>query len=412
MEKLAIDGGNPVCEGLQWGRSLIGTEEKEAVHKLLEDSIANGKAFDRYGGEHVDAYEQEYAAFANTEYATAVSSGTAAVHTAISALRLEPGREIICAPITDPGAVAPVLMNLCIPVFADTAAGGFNMCAAGVEKVLSDKTAAIVVGHIAGEPADMDPILKLTAAQGLPVIEDCAQAHGAEDKGRPVGGMGTAGCFSLMSGKHHTAGGQGGMVVTNDRELYLNAKRFADRGKPFESESTTNLFMGINYRMTEFEAAVGRVQLKKLPGFVARRRELALRLADGIKDLEAVALPIGRPDSKPVFWFLRMLVDEDKLSVDKAQFGAALKAEGVPSAHTYTNIIYTQKWLKERNTYGTSQLPWTLPGAADYDYTDSCPNAEAANASHMLISFNESLSDEHMDKTAEAIRKVAAAYAR
>ncbi len=150
--------------------------------------------------------------------------------------------------------------------------------------------------------------------------------------------------------------------------------------------------------------------------FGPRRRggqpELALRLADGINDLEAVNLPTGLPETKPVFWFLRMLVDEDKLSVDKAQFGAALKAEGVPGASTYTNIIYTQKWIKERNTFGSSQLPWTLPGVGEYDYTGSCPNADAANAAHMLISFNESLSEEHMDKAAEAIRKVAEAYSK
>jgi perosamine synthetase len=214
-----------------------------------------------------------------------------------------------------------------------------------------------------------------------------------------------------MSGKHHTAGGQGGMITTNDHEVYVNAKRFADRGKPFESDSPTNLFMGLNYRMTDLEAAIGRVQFKRLPQFIENRRRLAARLEKNIKGLKAVRLAMGLPHAPSVFWFLRVFIDAAKLTVDKTTFSKALAAEGVPGAHTYTNIIYTQKWIAERNTFGTSQIPWTLPQVKQkYDYTGSCPNAEAANASHLLISINEGLTEQHMDVAAEALAKVEAAY--
>ncbi len=411
MGKLAVNGGTPACEGLVWRRSLIGEQEKNAVINLLEESMKTGKAFDRYGGIHVDEYEKEFAQFVEKEYATAVSSGTAAVHTALAALRLEPGTEVVCAPITDPGAISPVLLNLCIPVFADTDPDTFNMTREGVEKILSEKTGAIVTGHIAGEPADIGPIAELAQQKGLPLIEDCAQAHGALYKGKVVGSFGDAGAFSLMSGKHHTSGGQGGMVVTDDWEIYITAKRFADRGKPFESDSPTNLFMGVNYRMTDLEACIGRVQLERLPSFIKRRQERAEYLFKQLEDLESVRPGKILEDTEPVYWFLRLFIDESKLTVTKEEFAKAIEAEGVPAAPTYSNIVYKQKWFKEKNTFGTSGIPWTLPQyGQEISYEDTCPNAEKALATHMMIYFNESVTEEHMDKAAEAFQKVEKAY--
>lgn len=413
MSILAVDGGIPVCTDTDWGRHLIGEEEREAVMNLFDESLHKGSAFDRYSGEHVDAYEKEFAAYIGCKHATAVSSGTAAIHAALSALRLEPGTEVICSPITDPGAVSPVVLNLCIPVFADTLPGTFNINREGVEKVISGRTGAIVAGHIAGEPADMEPIAELGRERGIPVIEDCAQAHGAEYRGKLAGTLSDAAAFSMMSGKHHTSGGQGGMVVTDDNELCVNAKRFADRGKPFGSDETTNLFAGLNYRMTELEAVIGRVQLKKLPAFIAGRSKLVDHLADRISGLESVSLGRILEDTKPVYWFLRIHVDESKLKVTKEQFAEALEAEGIPSAPTYTSIIYIQKWFKEKQVFGTSGLPWSLPGNdRDIVYEGSCPNAEEALASHLMISLNESYTEKHMDMIAEALGKVEKAYLR
>jgi len=411
MPKLAIDGGSPVLPDGAGARRFIGEEERVAALRVLDRAIHRGGGFNRYGGEEVDAYEREFASFVGTQHATAVSSGTAALHAAVAALHLQPHTEVVCSPITDPGAVMPVVMMQCIPVFADTYPWSFNASPEGVERVLSDRTGAVIVGHIAGEPADLDAIHDLAAARGVPVIEDAAQAHGATYKGRMAGSLGTVSCFSMMSGKHHTSGGQGGMVLTDDEALCLEAKRFADRGKPFASEEASNLFLGLNYRMTELAAAIGREQLKKVPRFVARRRALAERLFGLVAPLDAVHQPEIQADTEPAYWFLRLRIDTEPLKVDKEQFARALRAEGLPGSGTYTSIIYRQKWFAERNTFGVSGLPWSAADRA-YDYDGCCPNAEKALADHMILAWPETYADDVVDAFGEALQKVESAYRR
>jgi perosamine synthetase len=410
MPHLAIDGGSPVITEPFHPRLLIGQEERDAVSALFDRVVSGGGAFDRYGGQEVDAYEKEFAAFVGTLFATATSSGTAAIHSAIAALQLEPGDEIVSAPITDPGAISPVLMQNCVPVFADTDPETFNMTAEGIEKVLSGRTRAIVVGHIAGEPADIGPIIDLANRNHLVVIEDCSQAHAAEYKGRMLGSIGQMGAFSTMSGKHHTTGGQGGVVTTNTEEMYWNAKRFADRGKPFGSDATENLFMGLNYRMTEIEACIGRVQLKKLPSIVDRRRKFVERLGRGIADCQAARLGRIVEGASPSYWFGRLRLDTDRLEVDKAQFTKALRAEGVGCAETYVKPMYDQHWIAQRRTYGNSGHPWTASYGREINYTHCCPNAEHALAAHMILHWHEDLSEADADLVAEAIAKVEKAY--
>lgn len=412
MEKLALEGGKPAVPVTGRARLLLGQAERKAVVELMDRSIAQGKAFDRYGGVEVDAYEKEFARWVGFKYATAVSSGTAAIHSALGALRLEPGTEVVCSPITDPGAIAPVLFNQCIPVFADGSPESYNVQPEGVEKVITRRTGAIVVAHIAGEPCRIAEIAAIARRRGIPLIEDCAQSHGATYRGRLTGSFGTMAAFSLMSGKHHTSGGQGGMVLTDDEELYWNAKRFADRGKPFGSSEPTNLLLGLNYRMTELEAAIGRVQLRRLPGFVSRRQRLAGRFARRLAETKAFRLGWVPPGARSAYWFLRVRVDLERLTVDKEQVARALAAEGVPAAATYTSLIHVQKWFAERRTFGESGLPWTLPGARKIDYSDCCPNAARALERHVIVHFHESLSDAVIDGMARAFAKVDRAYAR
>ena len=414
VERLAIDGGPAKCAGCDWKRTLLGAEERAAVLELMDRSIAGGLAFDRYGGTEVDAYEREFAAFAGCAAATAVSSGTAAIHSALAALHLEPGSEVICPPITDPGSIAPVLMQQCIPVFADTAPESFNVSAPEVEAVWSEHTAAVIAAHIMGEAVDMAPLAALARERGVPLIEDCAQAHGAGYRGQPVGSLGDAGAFSLMGGKHHTAGGQGGMVVSDDAALILEAKRFADRGKPFGAEATEagSLFLGLNYRMTELEAAIGRVQLRKLPRIVARRRRIVARLRELLAPVPAVVFPPLVARSSASWWFIRLRIDPAHLRVDHDRFAAALAAEGVPCRPRYRFFIYRQPWIRERRTFGESQLPWSLPGRArPVDYEGSCPHAEETVERCLLLSLNESCTDDAVEAVAAAVIKVAAAYA-
>ena len=412
-EALAVEGGEPVRATKFSSRLVIGTEEREAVLALLDREMALGGGFDRYGGTEVDAFEAEFAAHIGTAFATATSSGTAAIHSALGALRLEPGDEVITSPITDPGAVMPIVWLGCIPIFADVDPETFNLDPRSVAERVGKRTRAIIVTHLAGQPAELEPILALARQRGLTVIEDCAQSHDALYRGRLVGGLGNIGAFSLMSGKHTVAGGQGGMVVTNDEAIYWNAKRFADRGKPFNSPEPRNLFLGLNYRMTELEAAIGRVQLRKLSSAISRRRSLVAQIRERIADLETVRVGKVIEEGESSYWFIFIWVDVARLSVPKERFAEALAAEGIPAQASYDYIAYEAPWIRDRQTLGSSGYPWSaFPHARDLDYRDSCPNARQAIASHLMVYFHEGWTEREVDDLATALRKVERAYLR
>ena len=389
----------------------MGPEELQAVVDLIKACIAEGGAFDRYGGVNVDAYEKEFAEYHDVAFATATSAGTAAIHSALGALRLDIGSEVISSPITDPGAVAPILFQNCIPVFADADPETFNMDPESVKERISDRTRAIIAGHIAGQPCDMDPIMEIAEDHDLIVIEDCAQAHNALYKGKKAGTMGHMGAFSLMSGKHTTSGGQGGMVITDDEELYWNAKRFADRGKPFGSYVPGNMFLGNNYRMTELDAAVGRVQLKKMHKIVEARRRIVARIEEEIRDLQAVRLGRVIGGAVSSYWFAFLRVDESKLKVGMEDFGKAVRVEGVPVGGKYDALIIKQPWIRDRQTYGQSQCPWCCPfWDKEITYEGSCPNARRAIDTHLVMGVHECYTEREAVDIAAALRKVESHY--
>ncbi|HWL53172.1 MAG TPA: DegT/DnrJ/EryC1/StrS family aminotransferase [Chthoniobacteraceae bacterium] len=393
----------PLCPPGAFRRSLISEAEEAAALAAIRTARQEYTAFDRYGGVEVDAYEQEFAAHVGTRFATATSSGTAAIHTALAALDLPPGSEVVCPPITDPGAVSPILFHLLIPVFADTDGRTFNVTAEAIRKVITERTRAIIVAHIAGEPCDMDAIMEVAREHGLPVIEDVAQAHDATWNGRPCGSFGTLAAFSLMSGKHHTSGGQGGMVLTSDEKLYWRAKSFADRGKTFGQPGVGD-FAGLNYRMTELEAAIGRVQLRRLPGFVQHRRALAARLGQRLAGSSLFEIGSIPEKGVSVYWFLRLRVKRDDAETLKPAIAKALQEHGIPAAPTYTSIIYQQPWFAEKRVFGSSGIPWTLPQCQVVpEYEHCCPLAEKALREHLLISWNESLAEETIDRLADAL---------
>lgn len=408
---LAIDGGVPIRVDPIPHRIVVGPEEREAVIGLLDREMAVGGGFDRYGGIEVDAFEAEFAEHLGVHFATATSSGTAAIHSALAALRLEPGSEVISPPITDPGAVMPIVWLRCAPVFADVDPETFNLDPTSVAERITDRTRAIIVTHLAGQPANLTPILDIARRHHLTVIEDCAQAHDAVYKDMLVGGIGHAGAFSLMSGKHTVAGGQGGMVVTSDEEIYWNAKRFADRGKPFNSTETRNLFLGLNYRMTELEAAIGRIQLQKLPNVVARRRSLAAGVTERIADLETVRVGKVLDKVKSSYWFLFLRVDRARLRVTKERFAAAVRAEGLPVFPSYEHVVYDAPWLRDLYSSVQPRVP-TLSTAGDCgsDTPEPCPNARKAVEDHMLVGLHEGWTDREVDDLAQALRKVERAY--
>jgi len=408
--KLAIDGGTPVRENPFPPRIMFDDREMEVTVEIMRKCMIGDQALDRYGGTHVDAYEREMADYVGTRYATATSSGTAAIHAALGALRLEPCSEIITSPITDPGTVAPILLQNCIPIFADVDYDTMTLSPQSIQARITEKTRAIIVVHLAGQPCDMDPVVEIANRYKLTVIEDCAQAHGSRYKGRIAGSIGDMGTFSLMSGKHTTSAGQGGMVTTSDAALYWNAKRFADRGKPFNSSDPTNLFLGENYRMTELQAAIGRIQLTKLEAIREKRQYVIDCLQERMQDLQAISLWNIRSYADINPWFCFLHYDSAKMTVDKWRCAAALQKEGIPVGAHYVTPIYNQTWIKNRQSYGSSGYPWTAKEARPVDYTHCCPRAEQALDDHMTLYIHEGWGQKEIDDVMASLRKVEDAY--
>ena len=194
-------------------------------------------------------------------------------------------------------------------------------------------------------------------------------------------------------------------------KLHWQGRRFADRGKPFNSEETRNLFLGLNYRMTEVEAAIGRVQLKKLPRIVERRRELVAALEERIGDLESVRLGKVIEGAKSSYWFLLVRVEDSMLSVSKDEFAEAVAAEGVPVTAHYGYVMYEAPWIRDRQTYGQSGCPWTCPlYGREIKYEGSCPGAQEAIEKHMVVHLHEGYTEREIEDIANALRKVERAY--
>jgi len=410
--KLAIEGGTPVRTAPWPKRHLFGEEERRVVLELFDTAIETGDAIG-YGGPHEAAYEEDFARFLGGGFADLVNSGTSAVFAALGGLELEPAGEVIVSPITDPGGVMPVALLNLVPVVADAAPGTFNAGAAEIEAVLTPHTRAIIVAHIAGEPADLDPILELAGSRGLPVIEDCAQSHGALYKGRPVGTLGTLGAFSTMSGKHHATGPQGGVVFTRDEELHWRCRRFADRGKPLNLDVASNVRAGLNLNGNDLAAAIGRTQLKRLPAIIDGRRRIAAGIREGMGNLRAVQPGRELPDTEGVYWFLRFRVVAERLSVEKDGFAKAVAAEGIPVGVSYRHIPSEAAWFRDRQVFPPSDYPWGLPAyQGDRDASFPCPQAVEAAESHFIMSIHEAFGEAEIADTLAALGKVEEAYLR
>ncbi|MGC8976466.1 MAG: DegT/DnrJ/EryC1/StrS family aminotransferase [Candidatus Ratteibacteria bacterium] len=406
MEKLVIDGGKPIRKKPFPQRIMFDEKEVKKINEMMKKATKEetAKYLDRYAGTEVDKYEKEFAEFFGTKFATSTSSGTAAIHSAIASLELEPGDRIITTPITDPGTVMPILFQGLIPLFADVDFYTLNLTDRTIEEKIDKKTKAIIVVHLAGVPCEMDRIMEVAKKYNLKLIEDCAQSHASIYKGRYVGTFGDIGVFSLMSGKHMTSGGQGGMIITDNEEYYWLSKRFADRGKPFGIENPKgNVSLGLNYRMTEIQAAIGRVQLKKIKKIAEKRFKIVEELRNGFKNFKAFSL-WKRPDnSKPNYWFCFVRVDEERLKYDKYKIAEILRKEGLPVGAHYVIPMYENPFIKERKTFGSSGYPFN-PYAQNIEY--KCPFAEKALNSHITLYINECWTKKEVEDTIKIFERV------
>jgi dTDP-4-amino-4,6-dideoxygalactose transaminase len=414
MSDLAVNGGTPVrTEPLPSVGNISGRDLGEAELANLKDVIQSGKLF-RFGGTYVDRFEQEFAAKLNIKHAVAVTSGTAAIHTALGAINLDVGKEVITTPITDMGTVAPILMQNCIPVFADLEPDYFTVAPESVESKISDRTGAIIAVHLFGQPCDMDAIMEIGRKHGVPVIEDCCQAYFADYKGRLVGTMGDIGCFSLQQSKHMTSG-DGGILVTNDDNLATRARLFMDKGWPRGGEVRDYLFLGVNYRMNELSGAVAAAQVRKVESVVERRRRVADSISAGIRNVPGVIPPKKRSGCKSSWWLYPMMIDENMLSISPKEFAKALSAEGMGAGHGYIGKpIFMSPVLQEKATYGASQCPFVCPYyGKDITYAEAdCPNTLEILRRLITLPCNEFFTDADVADVAKAIGKVASASAK
>src|SRR5213078_3302753 len=277
------------------GRTL-GDEEIALVAEAIRSGTLTSTK-----GTFVKTLERRFAELLGVKHAWACASGTAAVHTTIAAIDPEPGDEIITSPITDMGALAPILYQGAIPVFADVDPDTLNVTAATIRARLSPRTRAIMVTHLFGNPCEMSEIMTLARARGIAVIEDCAQALGTRYDGRPVGTLGAVASFSLQQGKHVTTG-EGGLVATNDSALARRMVLFINKAWGYGDPQPDHYFLALNYRMSELQGAVALAQLHKAEDVVRCRRDGAARLTASLADVPGLAPQQTPPDSAPVFW--------------------------------------------------------------------------------------------------------------
>jgi dTDP-4-amino-4,6-dideoxygalactose transaminase len=410
IKKPAHVHGGPKVRRLPWPRRRhFDKHERDAVLKLMNKEIRHGGVI-IYDGPEEKAYTEAFAQYLGGGLAKAVNSGTNAVYVALRALDLEPGSEVIVPPITDAGGCMPVAVMNCIPVPADSDPGSINTSAEQIEKVITSRTSAILLAHVSGNPLNMDPILKLAESRGLPVVEDCAQAHGAAYKGRMVGTMGAIAAFSTMFGKHHSTGAQGGVVFTRDTMLFARARQIVDRGKPYGVVSPSgNEVASLNFNQDEISMAIGRVQLAKLSGAIAARRTFVAAVEKRLSGFESVSVVRPPADSVGSYWFLLLKLNLAKLQCTNHDFATGLYAEGINGVSGgYPFYPTDQPWYRHAIVYGESRLPWSL--VQESPRTFELPNAHAANRMMVRVDVHEQLGDQEALDLSTAIQKVARYY--
>ena len=382
------------------GRTLGDEEIALAAEAIRSGTLTSTK------GTFVKRLERRFAELLGVRHAWACASGTAAVHTAVAALDPEPGDEIITSPITDMGALAPILYQGAIPVFADVDPHTLNVTAATIEARLSPRTRAIMVTHLFGNPCDMDAILALAHARDIAVIEDCAQAFGARYDGRPVGTLGAVASFSLQQGKHVTTG-EGGLVATNDDALARRMVLFINKAWGYGDPQPDHYFLALNYRMSELHGAVAVAQLPKLDAVVQSRITTAARLTERLRGLRGIVTPRMSPRSVHTYWKYCLQVDGGCVAGGAVELGRRLKERGIASSPRYIQKpAFMCEVFQKQRTFGTSRYPFTLarPEAVDYDRA-RFPGTFAGLEEVLVLPWTERYTDEHVDYIADSVRE-------
>ncbi len=358
-QELAINGGKPVRDKLlPYGHQWIDEDDIAAVIEVLRsDWITQGPK--------VSEFEEKFADYVNAKFAVAVSSGTAALHTACFAAQIEKGDEAITTPITFAASANCVLYQGGTPVFVDIDADTLNIDPEEIKKKITKKTKALIPVDFTGRPADLENILQIAKDNKLIIIEDASHALGATYKDSKIGSISDMTIFSFHPVKHITTG-EGGMVTTNNKEYYERLKLFRTHGITKDKDKLLNYDgpwyyemqeLGYNYRLTDFQCALGLGQLKKIDKFIQRRREIVKKYNSEFKNIPEIKIPeINPADSNPVWHIYMIQLNLDKLKEGRREIFEALRAENI-GVNVHYIPVHLQPYYQKRFGYRQSDFP-------------------------------------------------------
>ena len=430
-EKLAIHGGEPLRTRPFGPRWHFGEGEKRHLADVIDEAAEPADTPDRQrwrSRTKVNAFCSVIAERHRVGFAVPTNSATSAIHTAIAAINPEPGDEVITTPVTDTGGILGIMLQNCIPVFADSDRDTFNIDPDDIDRRITERTRAIIATHLHGNPCDMGAIMEIGRMHGIPVIEDCAQAHLAQYQGQLVGTIGDMGILSF-GGKTLTTGA-GGMLMTDNEELAMRASNFVRKGSenaiPFRSSHAPEpepvetrgyaVFLGTTYAMTDLEAAVGLAQYDRWDDATEVRLRTAEILNEVVPHLPGFRVQQVRPGDVNTYYVYAYRIDPEAAGVSSADFAAAVKAEGVPDCngpYIEGRALHTYPLFTEEETYGQSRFPFVdEQGNRRVDYSGvSLPVIERELPNSGSILFRNSYTEDDARDIAAAMKKVSDYYA-
>jgi dTDP-4-amino-4,6-dideoxygalactose transaminase len=372
------------------------TEEIDAVSRVLASQRVN-----YWTGDEGRRFESEFATWCGCDHAIAVANGTLALDLALLGLGVGPGDEVVVTPRTFIASASCVVNRGATPIFADVDPNSQNITRESVETVLTPRTRAIICVHLSGWPCDMDAILDLAEEHGIYVIEDCAQAHGARYKGRSVGSLGHVAAWSFCQDKIMTTGGEGGMVTTSDRALWDRMWSLKDHGKTWSAVYETTHGPGFrwlherfghNWRLTEMQAAIGRIQLGRMPAWHTARTLNAERILATARDLPALVVPDVPDDLEHAWYKCYLVVDPDSLSAgwSRERIVMEINALGVPCYPGVCSEVYLEKAFRDGGLGPRTRLP----------------NARKLGETAFMFLVHPTLGEAHIDLTCQALAEV------
>lgn len=371
-------------------------EEADAVSQVLLSNKVN-----YWTGNECREFEKDFAAWVGCEYAIALGNGTLALDVALKALGVGEGDEVITTPRTFLASASSIVTSGAAPVFADVNLNSQAITAESIQAVLTPKTKAVIVVHLAGMPAEMDAIMALSEQHGFYVIEDCAQAHGAKYKGRSVGTIGHIGAWSFCQDKIMTTGGEGGMVTTNDKALWSTMWSYKDHGKSFDTIYNRehppgfrwlHESFGTNWRMTELQAVIGRIQLARMPAWTAQRQANAAQIDKAVADLSVVRRIEVPEYSEHAAYKHYLFVEPHNLAEGwtRDRIVETIVERGVPAYQGSCSEVYLEKAFDDTSWRPVQRLS----------------NAVTLGETSLMFLVHPTLTEEEIEKTCQVLREV------